>query len=174
MQGCQWSPDSLIHQDSSQSSEQHSTENFQFVAKGIVTWTQICGVCHQDTSLPCHVGSSTKNIALLWCAELWLESHYKDIQKGISETMGKKWVQRRQVSDHSRALVIHCCKVRPLKHSGLRQFTTTAHPGAGEPPVARSHSCLCATSVGSVRCVHWLSMKLIHRRESGAGCELEA
>lgn len=42
-----------------------------------------------------------------WYAELCLQSHYTDIQKGFL----KQWKQSNQVSDHTCVLVIYCCKI---------------------------------------------------------------
>lgn len=136
MKGCPWSPDLLSHQDSSWSSEQHSTEQFPFDSKGIVFWTQTCTFYHQDTSHSCHVGSSTKKDALCQAlvsrALTGLSSH---IFKRRFLNQWENPSAKQAGSDGSRALVIYCCKDSLLKHSGLGQFTVSGHSGAEEPPL---------------------------------------
>lgn len=132
MKGCSWSPGLLSHQDSSWSSEQHSTEQFPFGSKGIESWTQTCTFYHQDTSGSCHVGSSTKKDAL--CQALVSRALIGLLSHIFKRRFLKQW-ENQAGSDGSRALVIYCCKDSLLKHSGLGQFTVSGHSGAKEPPL---------------------------------------
>lgn len=131
----------------------------------IIRTSHFCGFIYQEESSLLSSGVQSFDWGLI--TQIYKRGFLKQWEKLSAKQAGFRSQQ---------ALVIYCCNVSLLKHSGLGQFTIIAHSGAGGPQLlVLTHVFVLQSSVISsgicrkLQICCGLSMKLIHRRENGAG-----